>query len=382
MILADFPWSFFNQGAIGRGGGQSCTWLTQLAEEFSKQDTSEIHWVTINHENIKQKTKTKKWGGQYFHMIRGLKRSLDLRLGLRFSRWTLLRIIRKIKPSVVHCWGTETAYPSVCGHCNVPVILSMQGILSEYSRIGSLPDMYYWNELARREPEYLKHATVVTSESQWGINRIRESALHIDVRQVEYGVNSSFYQIFWQPATKQPYALFSGSIDHRKGVDTLLDAWKLITQDGIALRIAGDGPLFKELKDRNMPNVEWLGLLNWQQMQQQLAGATCLILPTKADTSPNVVKEARVVGLPVITTLHGGQAGYIKDGENGIIVNPLEPIGLAKALSRLMENPALAKQMGACRHEEDRAYFRPENTAKGFLNIYDELLGNTDRKSR
>ena len=161
----------------------------------------------------------------------------------------------------------------------------------------------------------------------------------------------------------------------------LLEAIRRAACNSWTLRIAGDGPLRDVLEACDIPNVEYLGVLPWFDLQQQMKGARCLVHPTLADSSPNVVKEARVIGLPVITTIHGGQAGYIRNGENGIIVEPLNPDNLAEALSRLMGDFELAKRIGATRHAEDRAYFRPENTARGFLEIYDEMLGNAERAS-
>jgi glycosyltransferase involved in cell wall biosynthesis len=196
----------------------------------------------------------------------------------------------------------------------------------------------------------------------------------LNTRQVEYGVHPSFYKLRWTPDDAAPYVLYSGSIDARKGVDILLDAVESIADRRWTLKLAGDGPLREALEARGVPRVEWLGLLNWEDLQGELSQASCVVLPTRADTSPNVVKEARVIGLPVITTIHGGQAGYIRHGENGFIVNPLEPQGLAHALQKLMIDPELIRKMGNARHDEDRAYFTPSNTARDFINIYSELL--------
>ena len=120
-----------------------------------------------------------------------------------------------------------------------------------------------------------------------------------------------------------------------------------------------------------------MGQLDWKALQGELTQARCLVLPTRADTSPNVVKEARVIGLPVITTKHGGQSGYILNGVNGLIVDPLNSAGLSKCLSCVMEDPVYAKKLGAANHEKDRAYFLPVNTAKGFVQIYNDLLQAT-----
>ena len=372
-ILADFPWSFFADGATGRGGGQMTTWLTQLATEFSKDSPYEFHWISIDRKGWMGRSASKEWQGQYFHRIPGLKTPVDLRLGYWFSRWQLLRQLRRINPALVHCWGTETAYPSVGGHCKVPVILSMQGVLSNLHKQGFLPDHWYWNKIPKLEPGFIRRASLVTCESQWAINRVREVVPEVAARQVEYGVNPSFYNVSWTPDLVQPYALFVGTLAAYKGVDILLEALAKVKERNWGLKILGDGPLRDRVKACGIPGVEWLGILPWSDLQQQMRKAMCLVHPTLADSSPNSVKESRVIGLPVITTIHGGQFGYIRDGENGIIVNPLNSESLAKALSQIMNDPDLARVMGAARHAEDRAYFQPSNTAQGFLEIYKQL---------
>ena len=77
--------------------------------------------------------------------------------------------------------------------------------------------------------------------------------------------------------------------------------------------------------------------------------------------------------IPVITTLHGGQAGYIRDGENGRIVEPLNPGNLAAALSEVMKSHETVLSMGKTRHQEDRDYLHSRRTAEGFVSIYNEF---------
>jgi glycosyltransferase involved in cell wall biosynthesis len=130
----------------------------------------------------------------------------------------------------------------------------------------------------------------------------------------------------------------------------------------------------KAVEAAGLEKVRSLGLLPWDEMQRELQGAWAFVLPTRGDTSPNSVKEARVIGVPVITSIHGGQAGYVKDGVNGRIVEPLAAEGLAAALQDVMSTFNRARELGAGRHAEDRAYLRPERTAAGFASIYQELV--------
>lgn len=370
-ILADFPLSALTTGATGRGGGQGCTWLPQLAESFQSVDDLEIHWITFRRGHWRGDRITAL--GQTFHQIPAASFSVDLALNCLPARIGIAAALRNLQPDIVHAWGTERIYPAALADFKGPTILSMQGVLSTYERIGGLGDGWRWRRMLNSEPNFIRSATLVTSESQWGIDRVHELVPDADCRMVEYGVHPSFYDLRWQPEPEKPYALFIGGGGYRKGFDLLLDALKQIPDRKWELRLAGDASMDARCKASGLTGLTCLGLLNWQDLQKQLQGAWCSVLPTRADTSPNSVKEARVVGLPVVTSIHGGQSGYIRDGENGFIAEPLDPTHLATALNRAMASYETARQAGACRHEEDRSYLHPSRTAGSFVSIYREL---------
>lgn len=370
-ILANYPTSALNSGSLGRGGGQVCTWLPQLAEAFQHHDDLDIHWI-IYDKNISQ-SKTITSLGQRFHCVPAPKFSIDLALNYHPARYFLGRMIRKINPDIVHAWGTETVYPSALKDCKCPTILSMQGILTEYARIGGLPKTWQWRKMIASEPKFIRAATKVTSESQWGIDKVKKIYPEADCRMVEYGVHPSFYDLEWQPDPQTPFALFVGGSDKRKGVDILIKALQLLPERKWEMRFAGDTFIQKACDDAGLKLVRVLGLLKWDEMQKQLQGAWCSVLPTRGDTSPNSVKEARVIGVPVVTSLQGGQAGYIRDGINGLIVDSLNPEKLAQALSDVMSSHGRATFLGKGHHSEDRAYLHPSLTAERFVEIYREM---------
>ncbi len=367
-ILAEFPLSALEGEAVGRGGGQGCTWLPQLALAFRECNDLEIHWVILD--RTLRKTVVVESLGQWFHRVPAVKFSVDLALNYLPARRVLGREIRKIQPDVVHAWGTELIYPAALRDFKGPKILSMQGILTEYNRIGGLPCDWRWRKMIASEKAFIRSATIVTSESQWGIDKIKEIDPTADCRMVEYGVHPSFYEVPWQPDAEKPYALYVGGSGTRKGLDILLDAMKLLPERQWELRLAGDISLTNDCLAAGLKNFKCLGLLPWAEMKTQLQGAWCSVLPTRGDTSPNSVKEARVIGVPVVTTVHGGQAGYIRDGENGRIVQPLDAKNLAAALDDVMSSLTRARELGQGRHAEDRDYLAPQRTAAGFAAIY------------
>lgn len=370
-ILAEFPLSALSGGAVGRGGGQGCTWLPQLALAFQEHHDLEIHWVVLD--RTIRRTIVFESLGQWFHRVPAVKFSVDLALNCLPARFILAREVRRIRPDVVHAWGAELIYPSALRDCSTPTIFSMQGSLTEYQRIGGLPDDWRWKKMVASEPAYIDTATVVTAESKWAAERVREIKPSVDCRIVDYGVHPTFHETEWKPDPLRPYALYVGGGGFRKGTDVLFKSLSLLKDRNWDLKFAGDHGLEKEISDANLPRTQYLGMLKWQELLEVLAKAWCLVVPTRADTGPTVVKEARVVGLPVIGTVHGGLRDYIHHGESGWIVNPLDAAGLAEGLHHVMESYDTALRMGHSHHHEDRALFASQLTATRFSAIYHEL---------
>jgi glycosyltransferase involved in cell wall biosynthesis len=372
-ILADMPVNALEAGVTGRGGGDAATWLPQLAQEFSKQTDLAISWVILT-KSVKEPRTSTLLGQTFYEIPKGMM-TVDILTGHLSAREKLKRVLDVIRPDVIHVWGSESSYPSVLKGARVPTIMSMQGILSEYNRIGSFRGNWRMRCQALYETSWVKQATLLTSESEWGRERVLEINPTLDVRLVEYGVNHSFYNLTWKPDRDKPVILYCGGKDWRKGYDLLKKAIEIPPVPRWTCWVAGGGSI--EAGNKEPASMEMLGNLTWKELQERMTRAWALVLPTRADTSPNAVKEARVVGMPVITSRHGGQAGYILQGQNGVIVDPLTPRALRTAIDTFILDYKAAVAMGAALHSEDRAYFRPEHTAEAFAALYRELVGGT-----
>lgn len=375
-ILADFPIHVIPRFETAVAPGHFPTWLPQLAGAFGEHcranPATEIHWITVSKRIAASQILN--WQNQRFHFLATTER---LRM-LKFYRRDLAMIagkLREIQPDIVHGWGTEEVYGLAAIRSGLPAILSMQGILTHYILKNWMHPLVYWQ--AAIEWFVLKKARFITVESDWGCAIIRSLAPHARLAKVEYGVRELFYDIQWNPDPAKPAALFVGSIHPRKGVQDIVTAFSNPALDGVEVWIAGDGdPAFtRKLRQHSGANIKWMGRLNAADTAALMAHAWCLVLPTRADTSPNVVKEARVIGLPVVTTPCGGQSDYIEDGANGWLVAPGDIAALADRLARTLADLGAARTLGAHRHAEQREWFRPQHTADKFLAIYRELAG-------
>ena len=369
-LLAAFPFHIIPGLEAHAPRGHYATWLPQLSAAWVGQPDLELHWITVTREPLHREPVT--WRGQTFHFIAVPEKLRALR-GYRRDSRLIAKKLEELQPELIHAWGTEDCYGIAAMRSGREFLLSMQGILSEYVRRAPLHPLVHLQAFMERS--VLAKARQISAESSWGCDCVRRWAPHATIHRVEYGVQELFFDAHWRPDPKAPVAIFVGSPHARKGVQDAVAAFATPGLQGAELWIVGDreSAFARRLEKRSTGNVRWLGRRGAAETAALMGQAWCLLLPTRADTSPNVVKEARVIGLPVITTPHGGQIDYVIDGETGFIVEAGAIGALADRLGRLFGDLDLTRRMGAARHAEHRAWFRPENTARGFLEVYRKM---------
>jgi glycosyltransferase involved in cell wall biosynthesis len=371
-LFAEFPLSATTGEAGGRGGGQAATWLPQLARAWESCRDFEIHWGV--YDRTAEKAEAITCWNQTFHRLPCPGITASLLLARWPHRLAVRHLIRNIRPDLIHCWGTENLFGSALCEFPGPSILSMQGVITAYFKTGDLND-WRWRLFRHWEPQSIRRASVVTCESQWGMDRVAEIQPGKDIRRVEYGVNASYYDVPWNPSPDEPRILFVGGMNRLKGVDILLEMLRNHPRRRWKLVFAGGGYLADELRALRDPSVEVLGTIKSDQVQAEMSKAWALVIPSRADTSPNVVKEARVIGLPVVASPHGGHAEYVEHGKDGYVVPGENPEDWFASLDSLCQNYPLCKKMGAERHIWFRDYFQPGHTADAFLSLYREMSG-------
>jgi glycosyltransferase involved in cell wall biosynthesis len=245
----------------------------------------------------------------------------------------------------------------------------MQGILSHYI-LHSKTDARTWFQ-AMMELYILRRTRALTCESRWARSILQRRAPQAEITCIEYGAHPDFFNATWQPDPTRPAALFVGTVAARKGIQDALKAFASLKLKDAELWVAGSGPL--EDREGSSPNVKWLGRLNRAQVIEKMSKAWCLVLPTRADTSPNVVKEARVMGLPVVTTPCGGQSDYIENGRNGFLIAPGDISNLTDRLHQLLSDCDFCVQRGKEGWVTDRAFFQTNLMAEKFRQLYQNL---------
>lgn len=181
------------------------------------------------------------------------------------------------------------------------------------------------------------------------------------------------------PPSDLPTLLFVGRHRYYKGVDTLIRA---MPQVAARLLIAGDGPMRPAWEalatELNLQErVLFLGDIGDADLPRLYAAADVFVLPSnvRAEAFGLVLLEAMASGLPCITTEVGtGTSFVVQDGLTGLVVPPQDEQALGTAVSHLLNDPNLRRQMG----ENGRARLLAEFTTPTMVArveaVYRELL--------
>jgi glycosyltransferase involved in cell wall biosynthesis len=148
------------------------------------------------------------------------------------------------------------------------------------------------------------------------------------------------------PDGRRTEAVFVGQISYRKGWDILLEALRPLFAEYPNLRltvigVGEDAAAFKSearaLADEG--RVVFEGAVPSDRIEQRIATADLLILPSRWDGWGLVVNEAFSVGVPVIASDRCGAADLIRPGVNGFIFRGEDVEHLRACLRSFLDNP-------------------------------------------
>jgi len=124
------------------------------------------------------------------------------------------------------------------------------------------------------------------------------------------------------------------------------------------LWMVGEGPLLKEAKALAEQlclgeRIRFLGVCSQADvaalMRQVRLFVQHSLVAADGDSegNPVAVMEAQLSGLPVVATRHAGIPEVVLDGQTGLLVDEGDVKGMAAAIQRLLQDPALCAQLGA-----------------------------------
>ena len=128
----------------------------------------------------------------------------------------------------------------------------------------------------------------------------------------------------------------------------------------------------KELDlEKNVRFMGFIGDINTKV--DYFNSADIFILPSLSECFPIVNLEAMACGIPIVASKIGGVPDAVKEGENGLLVPPLNKNALSDAIIYLLENEDIREKFGENGRENIKDYSW-ERIAERTEKVYENLI--------
>jgi glycosyltransferase involved in cell wall biosynthesis len=177
--------------------------------------------------------------------------------------------------------------------------------------------------------------------------------------------------------------VFTGRLLRAKGLPSLLQAWRDIASSHplANLIIIGSGAgLMGSCEEELRAYVQHHGLAarvvftgGVRNVEDYLRAAELFAFPTEDEAFGIALIEAMAAGLACVASAVGGIKDIIRDGDNGLLVPAQDTPALRSALSRLLDDPALARRLGVQAAGESAERYARRSVARSYARLFSEL---------
>jgi glycosyltransferase involved in cell wall biosynthesis len=177
-----------------------------------------------------------------------------------------------------------------------------------------------------------------------------------------------------------PVLIQTATLRPQKAVEVMIAATAILrrTYPELRLLVAGQGDVARL---QGVASAQGVGdgvlLLGPRfDVADLLAAASVGVLSSDFEGMPLAVLEYMAAGLPVVATAVGGVPEIVREGETGFLVARRDPAALAERVSRLLGDPALARDMGERGRRRQREAFSRQAMVGAVTTLYERLLGD------
>ena len=205
----------------------------------------------------------------------------------------------------------------------------------------------------------LRRAAFAVTISDFNRRVLERLAPDAHVEVVRSGVDPAMFAAADSPSRGGEFRICCiARLAPEKGQEHLLHALAELARAGrpASCAIIGSGQERRRLErlssSLGLTRVVFHGSTSSQGVREILAGSDAMVLPSmrlpnrRTEGLPVALVEAMSMGVPVVASRVAGTPELVRDGETGLLVEPGCVPQLARAIERLMDDPARARRMG------------------------------------
>ncbi|MBP1882012.1 glycosyltransferase [Sinorhizobium mexicanum] len=168
-----------------------------------------------------------------------------------------------------------------------------------------------------------------------------------------------------------PVVMSMGRFVERKGFHTLIQA--IAKVPGAYLWLLGDGEEGDNLRKlaTDLGVAARVRFAGWQKDTRPfLAAADIFVMASSHEPLGNVILEAWAQGTPVVSSRSEGPQWFMRDGENGLMVDVGDADGFARAVERIANDDALRADLAERGHQTLMSQFSKEAITDAYLKLF------------
>ncbi len=313
----------------------------------------------------------------------------------------LKQVVMNFQPDIIHVHGTEENFGLLTQHGKVPLVISLQGVLTAYAAcyFNGIPlsvcnaherlsnrlslDTFkakykVFLQKAERERTMLRDVKHIFGRTDWDKNQASLLAPNAKYHVSNEILRPAFYEA--EPkrhAFKQPLQIITTAGDSLyKGFETIVDACEYLKQHQIEFEWKVIGlssasetvKLVSKWKKIDNLNIRFCGQKSDEEIASMMQASDIYVQCSHIENSPNSLCEAMLMGMPIVASAAGGTASLADHNKEALLYEPGDAKTLVEHVLYLKNNEAAAESIRAAARK--KALLRHDKT-----NIVNELIG-------
>ena len=248
---------------------------------------------------------------------------------------------------IVHAWNIPSAFIMQKIKAKKKV-LAIHGVYGE--QVGLIHSKAVSKIGKKAEEKAFQIPDVLTTDSKY-VKNYYKNKLGVEFTHLPGSIDVSKFQEIPDVEKKKNQIIYVGRDSYEKGIDIL-----------------------KKIEKNIEGNVVYCTDLSWNEAMKKLKESTILVVPSRMESTPQVIKEAFYLKIPVIATKVGGIPELIESPETGILVEPENPQSLLDEINALLKNPTLQERLSENGHKFILENYTWESLYQKYASFYQNLI--------
>jgi glycosyltransferase involved in cell wall biosynthesis len=300
--------------------------------------------------------------------------------------WRLSRIIKDLKPDVVHAHDPHAVAAASLGLAfntsmvRCPPLLASRRVAFHLKGNAFSRWKYHQVDCFIAASDYIHKVLFDDGIAASKIVTVHEG---IDIHRIQIEPVANIHAELWLPV-HAPIVGATGALTAEKGHRHLIDAAAAIVRDVPDARfvILGEGDhrpqLERQIKELHLEKHVFLPGFR-EDVLGFLRAFDLFVMPSLAEGLGTSLLDAMAAAKATVASNTGGIPEVVVDGETGLLVPPRDHHALAHAISTLLKDQALRARMGAAGLERVQRIFSAERMVERTLEVYRSL--SADRRN-